>query len=214
MKVHYNIEQGTEEWHRKRWGRIGGTRGNGLFVKSDTLAIEVLAEECEEYQDDDSFQNKDMQRGNELEPVARERLEEYTGLKFLEAGWIDSDIDRVGISPDGITADETIQCEIKCPARKKHTEYCLGGVVPKDHIHQCIHAFLVNSKLEKLYFCSFRPESLKPLFVVCLTRESEVNIGTAAKPKMFTIDRLADDAMIAAHDLNKDIDRMKEELEF
>jgi len=214
MKIHYDIEQGTPEWHELRWGKIGGTRGNGLFVKSDTLAIEIVAEECEPYQDEGGFLSSDMQRGNELEPVARERLEEYLGVKFLQAGWISSDIPRVGISPDGITEDETIQCEIKCPGKKKHTEYALGGIVPKDHIHQCIHAFLVNPKLEKLYFCSFRPESVKPMFVVELTRESEVNVGTVARPKVFSIADLVAEGIEHAGILNKDIDRMKSELEF
>ena len=214
MKIHYDIEQGTEAWHRIRWAKIGGTRGSGLFVKSNTLAIEITAELCEDYQDDDSFTSKDMQRGNELEPVARERLEEYAGVKFLEAGWIDSDIPRVGMSPDGITEDETAMCEIKCPSKKKHTEWCLDEVVPKDHVYQCIHAFLVNSKLETLHFCSFRPECIRPLFVVSLTRESEVNIGTAKKPVMAVIGKLVDDASSAAHTLNKDIDAMVKKMEF
>lgn len=214
MKVHYNIDQGTPEWHKLRWGKVGGTRGSGLFVKSDTLAIEIVAEECEPYLDDGGFVSNDMQRGNELEPVARERLEEYTGVKFLEAGWISSDIPRVGISPDGITKCETIQCEIKAPGKKKHTEYCLGGVVPKEHIHQCIHAFLVNPKLVTLYFCSFRPESIKPMFVVELNRESKVNIGTAARPKEDTIQSFVDQAKDSAVNINDTIDEMKTKLEF
>ena len=214
MKVHYDIEQKSDEWFRIKWGKVGGTRGAGLFVKSNTLAIELTSEECEEYEEEDSFQSKAMQRGNELEPVAKERLEEYTGVKFLEAGWIDSDIRRIGISPDGISEDETVQCEIKCPAKKNHTEYCLGGVVPKEYIGQCIHAFLVNPKLEKLYFCSFRPESVKPLFVKCLTRESEVDRGTKTKPNWMTIERLVDDAMIEAHKLNKVVDDMVEKMKF
>ena len=214
MKVHYNIDQGTPEWHRLRWGKVGGTRGSGLFVKSDTLAIDIVAEECEDYQDEDSFINSAMQRGNELEPVARERLEEYSGIKFLEAGGISSSIDRLGISPDGISKDETVQCEIKCPSRKAHTEYCLLGVVPKEHIHQCIHAFVVNDKLEKLIFCSFRPESVKQLSVVELTRDSEVNIGTVKTPKMFIVQDLVNDAIASAHEINRTIDDMKMKMEF
>jgi len=214
MKVHYDIEQGTLDWHKLRWGKIGGTRGSGLFIKSDTLAIEITAEECESYQDDNSFISSDMQRGTELEPVARERLEEYSGVKFLQAGWISSTIHRVGISPDGISKDETVQCEVKCPSKKKHTEYCLGGVVPKEHIHQCIHAFLVNDKLEKLFFCSFRPESIKPMFVVELTRESEVNIGTPARPKILKVGEFVEFSRSSANAVNLVIDDMKAKLEF
>jgi len=49
-------------------------------------------------------------------------------------------------------------------------------------IFLCIHNFAVNTELKEFYFVSYRPESIKPLFVKKLTRESLVNIGTEAKP--------------------------------
>jgi hypothetical protein len=179
MEIRYDIVQRTAEWHQIKWGKIGGTLSDGLFKNTDTLLIKLLAEHCEEFEmDEDGYYSADMMRGIELEPQAKAQLEIYTGLTFLDAGWIQSSENPLlGISPDGITKDETVMCEIKCPARVKHTRTILEDRIPDDHLEQLIHAFTVNPKLEKLYFCSFRPESIKPLFVKELNRMSLVDLG-------------------------------------
>ena len=72
MKIYSDIVQQTEAWERLKYGKIGGSRSEGLFVKSDTLFIEMLSEFTEPYEPDfDTFETKDTIRGNELEPRAR-----------------------------------------------------------------------------------------------------------------------------------------------
>ena len=191
MEVFFEVEQGSLEWHSLRHGKIGGTASAGLFVKSDTLFYDLLAEQTEAFDTDlieESFQSDAMFRGTLLEPEARKQLELYTGLQFLESGWIQNEINILGISPDGITADLTSQCEIKCPQAKKHLRTCIEGIIPLDNINQCIHAFAVNSRLETLYFMSYRPESIKPIFVKELKRVDNVNIGTKARPIIKTVE--------------------------
>ena len=46
MINHKEIKQGSIEWHELRWGKIGGTLSSGLFVKSDTLLIDILTTIC------------------------------------------------------------------------------------------------------------------------------------------------------------------------
>ena len=188
MIAHWNIKQGTEEWHQIRWGKIGGTTSKGLFVKSDTLLDELLSEMTEPFELEDSFESADMVRGFELEPLARQEVSLYIGHELLECGWLQcEEIPLLGISPDGITSDMTISAETKCPARKKHMSTIRINEIPLDNLHQCVHYFTVNPHLEKHYFASFRPEAIKPLFVKELTRQSEVNLGTKAKPVVKTI---------------------------
>lgn len=184
MKAYFDVEQNSLDWHLLRHGRIGGTSSSGLFVKSDTLFYELLAEKTERYNEEqeERWLSDDMQRGKDLEPEAREVLKKRIGVDLLECGWIQSDIDLLGISPDGISNCLTIQCEIKCPGAKKHLRTCLEDVIPLDNINQCIHAFAVNPMLEVLYFMSYRPESIKPIFIKELRRNDEINIGTKAKP--------------------------------
>lgn len=185
MEFFFDIEQGTDQWHELRHGTIGGTRAKGLFVNSDTLFLELLAEYSEPFdpEDEDSFVSDAMERGKWLEPEARAELSRYTGIDFIECGFIKNDIPILGISPDGISKDYKVQCEIKCPEAKKHISTCYYNEIPLDNIHQCIHAFTVNNYLERFFFMSFRPENkLKPMFVKELNRNSIVNIGTHAKP--------------------------------
>lgn len=174
-----DIVQGSQEWFNIKWGKIGGTKAKGLFVDSDTLFIDILSQKLEEFDyDEDSFSSSAMDRGSDLEPFARGYLNKYTGLVFKETGWLQSeDNELLGISPDGITEDEEIQCEIKCFGRKKHTEILINQEIPGEYIHQCIHAFTVNPKLNKLYFIAFRPESTVNSFVKEITLDSMIDIG-------------------------------------
>ena len=186
MKIRYDIEQRTEPWLIIKHGTIGGTR-SGASTK--TLLPEIVAELTEPYYNSEGFTSSAMQRGIDLEPLARETLEAELFIRFKECGWIQAeDNDLLGISPDGISEDETIMCEIKCPSAKKHMEQVLSKDILPEYIDQLIHAFVVNDKLEKHYFCSFRPENTKkPLWYRELTLDSMVNVGTLARPVMGTI---------------------------
>lgn len=205
MIARYDIQQHTAEWLEVRYGKIGGTLASGLFVKSDNLLDEILAAKCEDFDLDaeDDFQSKDMQRGIELEPEARERLSQYTGIAFKECGWLQSEENELlGVSPDGINENETICCEIKCPGAKKHLQTIKANDIPLDNIDQCLNYFTVNPKLEKLYFCSFRPENkYKSLFVKELTRKSIINIGTAAKPVLKPISEAVEQSKKTADEI-------------
>lgn len=216
MIVRYDIEQGTEEWYKVRYGKIGGTTSAGLFVNSDTLLLSLLAELTEPIDlDYDSYVSEDMQRGIELEPIARKSLSEYIGIELLQAGWLQStEHELLGVSPDGISKCETITAEIKCPGSKKHIETLLSNEIPLDNLKQCIHYFTVNPKLEKHYFCSYRPESIKPMFVKELNRNSLVNLGTKAKPVMKTIAECVSIAKNATIVLEGQIEEAIEKLKF
>lgn len=185
MTAHYSITQGTEEWDRIRYGKIGGTRSGGLFIESDNLLFELLSEHTEEITIDyDEFISSDMMRGRELEPLAREEMSKYIGIEFIECGWLQSDeFPLLGISPDGISHDETVCIELKCPANKAFCKAVYYDAIPKEYINQCLHYFTVNPKLQELYFGMFRPENKKKqLFVKRLTKDSEIKIGRSVKP--------------------------------
>lgn len=207
MKRYDDIEQGSQEWHEIKWGKIGGTLSKGLFVKSDTLLIDILSQRLEDFEPTDSYSSEAMERGSEMEPFAKQYLEDYTGFKFEATGWIQSDFNELlGISPDGITSDNKIACEVKCFGRKKHTEILLSNEIPNENIHQLIHYFTVNEDLEKLYFIAFRPESTKH-FIKEIDLNTEFNIGTKAKPVMKSINELV---LMSIQEANKLLEQIKE----
>jgi hypothetical protein len=216
MIAHFKVMQGSMDWHLLRHGKIGGSASKGLFVKSDTLLLELVAEHCEEWNEDEMpYISSDMQRGNDLEPEAREEAAKLLGVDFLECGWIQSDIELLGISPDGITADFTQAIEVKCPAAKKHAQTIVEDEIPLDNLHQCIHYFTVNPRLERLHFVSYRPENkYKPIFIKTLSRTDKVNIGTKARPIIKTVlectEIAKNEAIIIQDELNKIINQLTE----
>lgn len=182
--AHFDVEQGTEAWHRLRWGKVGGVLAKSLLGKPETLISHIGSCQLEPfYMEDDPYINSDMQRGIDLEPIARGELSKYIGVELLPVGWLQSTvIPIIGVSPDGVSADLTISCSIKCPGKNKHAATLYGGIIPDDNIDQVLHEFTVNPNLEKCYFLSFRPECEHPMFVRYLTRDSIVDMGTKAKP--------------------------------
>lgn len=200
MIAHWDIIQGTSEWHQIRYGKIGGSTSKGLFVDSDTLLDELISARLEPFElDDDPYTSAAMDRGSEYEPMARRALEEYTGISFSECGWLQSEENELlGISPDGINKSLTIACEIKCPGRKKHTQTLRGGVIPLEHNFQLVHNFTVNPALERIYFCSFRPECKFDIFVKQLYLHSLINLGTKAKPIIKTVEDWANVSRLKA----------------
>lgn len=218
MIAHFGIEQKSTDWFAVKWGKVGGTRAKELFVKSDTLLFKLMSETLEDFDEDqdEGYQSEAMERGNDLESEARIQLEKYSGFTFLNCGWIESEESKLlGISPDGITADFKVQCEIKCPQSIAHIKMCIADEIPLEYINQCIHAFTVNDKLETLYFCSYRPElEIKPLFVKVLNRESLVNNGTNAKPVIDSISNLCKLAVLEAKKLEQQIEINTNKLKF
>jgi len=207
MKVYNNIIQGTEDWFRLKWGKVGGSSSKGLFVPSDTLLIQLLAEHTEEFElDEDNYVSGDMQRGIELEPLHRSEIERYIGVSFNVPGWLESDeCALLGISPDGISEDLTVSWEGKSPGAKKHISTVYANQIPSDNIHQCLHYFTVNPKLQMHVFSSFRPESKYPLWPKKISRESIIDLGTKAKPQCKTVQQWVDIAMHNALELESNL---------
>src|ERR1700761_7321811 len=115
MKIYSDIVQGTEDWFRIKYGKVGGSTSKGLFTPTDTLLLELLSEHTEPFEmEEDNYVSGDMQRGIELEPMHRMEIEKYAGVKFTTPGWLLSDeCPLIGISPDGITEDLKISWEGK-----------------------------------------------------------------------------------------------------
>lgn len=215
MKVFKDIIQGTEEWFFVKYGKVGGSTSKGLFVPSETLLYEILGELTEPFSmEEDGYQNDAMIRGIELEPLHKTQIEQYSGVKFYTPGWLLSDeCPLIGISPDGINEELTISWEGKAPASKKHISTVLAKEIPVDNIHQCLHYFTVNPKLEKHYFSTFRPESRYPFWPKLITRDSLINLGTKAKPNVKRVDEWVKIALFNALELEANLSIALKQLE-
>jgi hypothetical protein len=112
-----------------------------------------------------------MERGTELEPIAREHYEATLDVLVAECGFIlHSDYeDWIGISPDGLafpgleSLEYTHGLEIKCPLAKTHLGYMFNGVLPNEYKWQVQGALWVT-KLPYWDFMSYYP-NMKPFIV-------------------------------------------------
>jgi hypothetical protein len=215
MKVFWELEQRTVEWFNLRHGKVTGSRSKGLFVNSDNLLLDLLCEHTEPYNEfEENYISADMLRGIEMEEEAKQKSIEYTGKNFFDCGFIQSEFDLFGISPDGLTQDEKHALEIKCPAVKMHISTCFYNEIPLENIHQLIFYFTCNPLLETLTFVSYRPESIVPMFVRELKRDSIVNIGTKAKPVLKTINEVTEISLIEGKILKEQLHYAIEKLKF
>jgi hypothetical protein len=120
-----------------------------------------------------------------------------------------SECELIGASPDAITEDLTEIVEVKCPNAKTHISYLRAGIVPIDHVDQVVHYFAVHPELKAVHFASYRPECIKPLFVKTVTRDTELNVGTKARPVMQKVGDFAQEKVTLAQSLTI---RLKEEI--
>lgn len=161
-----------EEWLEDRRGKITGTRLKDLIVKKGPGKkigyYELIAERVAVPASDESA----MDRGKRIEDEAIERFIKETG-KNVENDlviWHRDDDENIAISPDGYIG-ETEAVEVKCLSSAKHIEAWLTKEIPSDYEYQVLQYFIVNDKLQTLYFTFYDPRMPKDFFFFEVTRE-------------------------------------------
>lgn len=173
MKKH-NIEQGTNEWHQIRKGKITGTTLKSIMgtPKARQEAIyEIIAERLTVGVEED-YENA-MERGTRLEPDAIAMFELESGKSVERIGFAEDDNNPlIANSPDGLIG-ENEAVEAKCMGGKNHVKMWLTNKVPDEYEWQVVQYFIVNEKLEKLYFIGYNPDiPIHSLHIIEVNRES------------------------------------------
>lgn len=177
MKIVNNIEQGTTEWLNLRLGKATASNFSKIVTSTGKesatlpkyaleLASQILVGEPEE-----SFKSAAMDRGNELEPEAREAYEQYTFNSVKEITFFDCE--TYGYSPDGLI-DEDGLLEIKCPQSTTHTKYLYEDRLPVEYKAQCMGGLMVSGR-KYIDFCSYHPnfKDEEKLFIKRVERDEE-----------------------------------------
>jgi putative phage-type endonuclease len=164
------MDQRSVEWIEARLGHATGSRASDMLAGKDTQArkgyITQLVTERLTGMSQDFYTNADMQRGIEVEPVARaayqanhELVDEVGFIKHPTILWF-------GASPDGLVGSDGL-VEIKCPRSTTHLEYIQAKKPPAKYVPQMM-AQLSCTGRKWVDFVSFDnrfPEHLQ-LFVV------------------------------------------------
>tara|TARA_R110000803_G_scaffold180290_7_gene242729 strand:+ start:2412 stop:3038 length:627 start_codon:yes stop_codon:yes gene_type:complete len=180
------VEQGGHEWHALRHGKVTGTsltRALGSPKVTETLLYELVAARMTEPNPTD-LNSAAVQRGRDLEPAAIKAVEEKHGVQFEPVGMmLDDEFKNFGVSPDGVYFDDILTGEItggvetKCPGSKKHVEYLINDVIPKEYDGQVMAAFMVCPSVEWWIFASYDDRNYEfPLFTKKVTRADYPNL--------------------------------------
>lgn len=122
------MDQRSEDWFSARLGKVTASKVKDVMAKgrggapSATRQNYMMQLLCERLtgRREESFTSAAMQRGTELEPVARSAYEIDKGVMTTETGLIlHPKIEGFGASPDGLVGDRGM-LEIKCPNTATH----------------------------------------------------------------------------------------------
>jgi putative phage-type endonuclease len=176
------MEQGTTEWFNARLGKITASRLNAVMAKtksgySATRSNYMMELICQKLsgQREESYSNAAMERGVELEPIARGAYEAANGLFVEEIGLVDHPaIKGFAASPDGLVGDKGL-IEIKCPNTATHVEFLKSGKIKRDYILQ-VHAQMLCTERDWCDFVSY-DDRLDGLEYKCVRVEFDPNLA-------------------------------------
>jgi len=150
-------EQRTEQWYADRLGHATGSRASDILAGKDTMArrgylTQIVTERLTGRQQD-GYINADMQRGIDIEPVARAAYQASREL-VDEVGFVrHPTIQWFGASPDGLVGDDGL-IELKCPRSTTHLDYWQSGKPPAKYVPQML-AQLSCTRRKWVDFVSF-----------------------------------------------------------
>ena len=157
-----NDEQGSPEWLASRLGRPSASNfgrlvtGSGKPSSSAESYINEMIAERLTGRSKPFYTNDHMERGNALEPEARDAYEFITDFEVVETGFILHDSEEFGCSPDGLVAEQG-GLEIKCPSDSVHVSYLRAGKVPSKYYQQVQGCLWITGR-EWWDFMSYHPE--------------------------------------------------------
>lgn len=160
MKI-INLAQGSQEWIDFRRTHIGASDAPVIIGLSPYRSIEQLY--LDKTQGDEQKKTSSMQRGNDLEPVARdmflEAFKNYSGEDLdLFPTVIQSDEHSWMIaSLDGLDQRRHVIVEIKCPNARDH-QMAKEGKIPDHYRCQMQHQMACAGYGQAWYF-SYRSDS-------------------------------------------------------
>ena len=153
--VMHDVFQGSPEWHALRCGMITGSIVGNLITPTGKIAnngtsraclADLLAQRITGYVDP-GFENFDMQRGAEDEPIARALyVARYAPVE--KVGFVTREVAPgvvIGCSPDGLVgADGGI--EIKSRKPKIQIATVLESAVPPENVMQIQASMLITQR--------------------------------------------------------------------
>jgi putative phage-type endonuclease len=174
------MQQRTEEWWSARCGRVTASKVKDVMAKgrggapSATRQNYMMQLLCERLtgKREEGFTSAAMQRGTDLEPIARSAYEFSAGVMTVETGLILHPlIEGFGASPDGLVGDRGM-LEIKCPNTAQHIAVLQSGSHDSSYDWQML-AQLACADRDWVDFVSFDDRLPEELQYACFRFERD-----------------------------------------
>jgi len=193
MTTFHDIEQRTAEWDLLRSGKLTASVAKKIVTPTGKASTQYKGEIARIIAEMKGLQLPEfikptywMERGVDLEPEALAWFEVETDLVVHPVGFVSSDNELIGASPDGmirIRDDEglhDIPLELKCPKPSTHIQWFIDGGVPKEHIAQ-VHFQMALCEAPYAYFCSYNPEVAPLILKVDWSEYTDLMVNGIAK---------------------------------
>ena len=124
------MQQRSDAWFSARLGKVTASRIGDLMAKTksgpsksrENYKMQLLCERLT-WRKEEGFTSAAMQRGTDLEPIARSAYEVDNGVMVIETGFVPCPgIEMAGASPDGLVGEDGL-VEIKCMNTAQHVEF-------------------------------------------------------------------------------------------
>lgn len=188
------MEQGTQEWHDARCGKITASRIADVMAKTKSgyaasrknYMAQLVVERMTGVPADSGFVNAAMQWGTDTEPYAREAYELMAGELVKEVGFVEHEAISAGASPDGLVGDDGL-IEIKCPNTATHIETLLNNKIDNKYILQ-MHWQMICTHRKWCDFVSYDPRMPEGLKYWCQRVERDSEIENAILDEVIKFD--------------------------
>ena len=177
------ITQGSDAWHQMRLGKITASRIGHIMTKVKVgesayrkrAKYEIIRERLTGRRIE-SFKTALMQRGIDLEPLARAKYEHVKNVMIDQIPFVDHPtIPMSGCSPDGLVGTDGL-LEIKCPSPENHLDHILlnGQALIKAYYDQVQWQLVVTQRAwcDLISFDPEMPDHLK-MFVVRILADQD-----------------------------------------
>ncbi len=166
-----DVDQRSTDWLHMRCGSITAspfwkvrdrTKNGAESAKRVEYKLEKVCE-CLTGLAEETYVTPAMERGIELEPLARTAYEMERECEVTNGGlYIHDSITRLCASPDGRIGDDGL-IEIKCPSRAAHLDCVMNGTIPDKYLWQMHCQLACAPERDYVDFVSYDPRFKPPL---------------------------------------------------
>lgn len=184
MIIHETVEQGSDEWHELRLGKVtasmvssllvNGKSESGFGVGALTEMRRVVEERITRIKKESFAGNKATEWGHENEVLARQLYERTNFIKTKQVGFIERN-EWVGFSPDSLVGEDG-GLEIKC-LPTNHAEIVDTGTYSgmSAHVQQCQFSMWVSQR-KWWDLCFYHPNYPENIKMICFRQLPDLEL--------------------------------------